>query len=91
VSVIAEWLATVIFYIMLLFFVRAIVSWLFVFGIRNQILIQINHTLSSLTEPILAPIRRFVPATGGLDLSFLIVVFGLMFVRMLLQRIAGAS
>ena len=90
-SVIAAWLATVIFYIMLLFFVRAIVSWLFVFGIRNQILIQINRTLSSLTEPILAPIRRFVPATGGLDLSFLIVVFGLMFVRTLLLRIAGAS
>ena len=90
-SVIASWLATIIFYVMVLFFVRAIIRWLLAFGIRNQILLQINHTLTSLTEPILAPIRRVVPAMGGLDLSFLVAVFGLMFIRMVLLRIAGVN
>lgn len=87
-GVIAGWLAQVISFIMILFFIRAIVSWLFVFGVRNEILMQINQALSALTEPILAPIRRYVPAAGGLDLSFLIVIFGLMFVRSVLLNIA---
>jgi YggT family protein len=86
-GIIAAWLAQVAFFIMLLFFVRAIVSWLFVFGVRNEVLLQINRALSSLTEPILAPIRRYVPAAGGIDLSFLVVVFGLHFIRMLLLSI----
>ena len=87
-AIIATWLAQIVFFIMLLFFIRAIVSWLFVFGVRNEVLIQINQALSSLTEPILAPIRRYVPAAGGLDLSFLVVVFGLQFVRMVLLNIS---
>lgn len=70
--------------LMLLFFIRAIVSWLFVFGIRNEVILQINAMLSGITEPILAPIRRFVPAAGGLDLSFLVAVFGLWFIRRVL-------
>jgi YggT family protein len=86
-SIIAAWLAQVAFFIIMLFFVQAIVSWLFIFGIRNQILIKINQALSSLTEPILAPIRRYVPAMGGIDLPFLVVVFGLQFLRIILLRI----
>ena len=69
---------------MYLFFIRAIVSWLFVFGIRNEILSRVNLMLSGMTEPILAPIRRYVPSAGGLDLSFLLAVFGLWFIRRVL-------
>jgi YggT family protein len=70
--------------LMFLFFIRAIVSWLFVFGVRNEVLLQINAMLSGITEPILGPIRRYVPAAGGLDLSFLVAVFGLWFIRRVL-------
>ena len=83
-DIIRDLLVTIIGFLMLLFFIRAIVSWLFVAGIRNEVLIQINSTLAGLTEPILAPIRRYVPAAGGLDLSFLVVVLGLWFIRRVL-------
>jgi YggT family protein len=36
------------------------------------------------TEPLLAPIRRLVPSTGGLDFSPMILLFGLYFLRMIL-------
>ena len=83
-DILRDLLVMIIGLLMFLFFIRAIVSWLFVFGIRNEVVLQINAMLSGLTEPILAPIRRYVPAAGGLDLSFLIVVFGLWFVRRVL-------
>lgn len=36
------------------------------------------------TEPLLAPIRRLLPATGGLDFSPMILLFGLYFLRSIL-------
>ena len=44
--------------------------------------------LHSLTEPLLAPIRRVLPDAGGLDFSPLILLFGLRMLRSLL--FAGA-
>ena len=38
-----------------------------------------------LTEPVLAPIRRVLPSMGGLDLSPLVVVVVLMFVKRLIH------
>lgn len=44
--------------------------------------------LHTLTEPLLAPIRRVLPDAGGLDFSPLILLFGLRMLRSLL--FAGA-
>ncbi len=42
--------------------------------------------LGSFTEPLLAPARRLLPATGGLDLSPIIVFIALMLVLKLLVQ-----
>ena len=39
------------------------------------------NVLGRLTEPLLAPIRRILPEMGGLDLSPVILLFGLRIVR----------
>ena len=39
------------------------------------------------TEPLLAPIRRLLPATGGLDFSPMILLFGLYFLRSILFQV----
>ena len=48
---------------------RVVVSWVDRQG-RNPV----SRQLIVLTEPFLAPIRRFLPATGGLDLSPFVVM-----------------
>ncbi|MCP3868956.1 MAG: YggT family protein [Gammaproteobacteria bacterium] len=40
--------------------------------------------LHSLTEPLLGPARRMLPAMGGLDLSPMLVMIGLVLLKMLL-------
>jgi YggT family protein len=55
----------------------AIFSWLYAFGVvnpRNQFVAAIGRMLYQLTEPALRPIRRFVPAFGGLDISPIILL-----------------
>lgn len=43
--------------------------------------------VAQLTEPLMAPVRRILPATGGLDFSPLVVILGLVFVRELLPSL----
>ena len=62
----------------------AIVSWLVAFGVvnmRNQFIRMVVETLYRLTEPMLRPIRRMMPNLGGVDISPVILLLGLFFVR----------
>ena len=66
-----------------------IASWLVGFGIVNSYnpaARSILRALYALTEPVFAPIRRIIPAVGGLDLSPLIVLLLIYFFRLWLQR-----
>ena len=63
------------FYIYILI-ASAIFSWLIAFNVintRSPIVSTIVDVLYRLTEPLLQPIRRFLPSFGGLDLSFIVL------------------
>ena len=65
----------------------AIMSWLVAFGVvnvRNQFIRVVVDLLFRLTEPVLRPIRRVLPNLGGVDISPVILLLGLFFVRSLL-------
>ena len=65
----------------------AVLSWLLAFGIINRhspVVNQVGRFLYQVTEPVLRPIRRFVPLIGGVDLSPLIVILLLWLLRNLL-------
>lgn len=58
--------------------IRAILSW-FSRGAN-----PLEMVLHQLTEPLLRPVRRFIPAIGGLDLSVLFVIIAIQFLRILI-------
>lgn len=63
-------------------------SWLYQFGVinsRNRAVATIGDVLWRLTEPVLAPIRRFLPDFGGLDLSPVVVFLGIFLIRQYLH------
>jgi len=62
----------------------AIMSWLVAFGVvnmRNQFIRTVVEMLYRLTEPMLRPIRRMLPNLGGVDISPVILLLGLFFIR----------
>ena len=62
----------------------AVMSWLLAFNVinyRNDIVRSVWNTANALTEPVLRPIRRIMPAMGGLDISPIIVLLILSFLR----------
>jgi YggT family protein len=63
------------------------ISWLVTFNVlntQNQVVYGVLGFLYRLTEPVLKPIRRILPAMGGIDLSPIILIVLLYFVRDLL-------
>lgn len=61
--------------ITLVFVARAILSW-FPIGFDSPVR-PVADFLHRVTEPVLAPIRSILPPLGGIDLSILIVIFGI--------------
>ena len=62
----------------------AILSWLIAFGvvnIRNDVVRAVWNLFHALTEPFLRPIRNFLPNTGGVDISPIILLLGVMLRR----------
>jgi YggT family protein len=65
----------------------AIMSWLVAFGVvntRNQFIRFVVDFLYRITEPLLRPLRRMLPNLGGVDISPVILLLGLFFLRSLL-------
>lgn len=65
-------------------FAHFIMSWLIQFqvlNIRQQFVAQVWYGLGRLLEPIYAPIRRFIPQMGGIDLSPLVALLALQALR----------
>lgn len=63
-------------------FIWIVMSWLFQFGVLNrgnQLVGVIHETLNRVFEPMLAPIRRFMPDLGGIDLSPIVLILGIIF------------
>jgi YggT family protein len=64
--------------------ISAILSWLIAFDVvnrRNRAVYTIADSLYRLTEPALRPIRKVLPDLGGLDISPVILILGLIFIR----------
>ena len=84
---IAELLKLTVYVIVFSIFVRALLSW-----VSGRVHHPMAKLLSSFTEPLLAPARRLLPATGGLDLSPIIVFIALMLVlKLLVQPLLDAG
>jgi YggT family protein len=65
----------------------AVMSWLIAFNVvnvRNDFVRSIWSTLVALTEPVLRHIRRYLPNTGGIDISPVILFLAILLVEQII-------
>ena len=79
----ADLLDTLLVIYEILLFGRIILSW-FPLGPGSP-MTSVYSFLYTVTEPVLGPIRRIMPSMGGLDLSPIIVFFGIQILRSALR------
>ena len=66
-----------------------IMSWLIAFNVvntRNQFVSQVWRVLNALTDPVLRPIRRWMPNFSGLDISPIILFLIIFFIQQVIIR-----
>jgi YggT family protein len=62
----------------------AIFSWLFAFNVinsSNRFVATLGQFFYNVTEPVLRPIRRFMPDLGGIDISPIVLLLIIFFLR----------
>ena len=70
-----------------LLIIWAVLSWLVAFNVvntGNRFVYLVGDFLNRITEPALGPIRRLMPNLGGIDISPMILILLLIFLRNLL-------
>ena len=71
--------------------ISVVMSWLISFKVvntTNRFVYLIADFTYRITEPALRPIRRFLPNLGGLDISPIVLLMVIWFVRDVLRRLA---
>ena len=70
--------------------INAILSWLVAFNIlntQNRFVFSVLDTTYKMTDPALNKIRRFIPTFGSIDISPVILILFLMFLRNIIFEI----
>ena len=70
----------------------AVMSWLIAFNVinaRNQYVNRVLAFVEAVTEPVLRPIRRVIPMLGGVDLSPIVLILALQFLKIVFNRVAA--
>jgi YggT family protein len=70
----------------------AVMSWLIAFNVvnsQNPTVRMIWDFLYRITEPALRPIRNVLPGLGGIDISPVILIIGLLFLKQLILWLFG--
>jgi len=86
-NALATLIDTVVQIYIYLLIAAAIMSWLIalnVINVRNRAVYYILSFLYRVTEPVLRPIRRIIPSIGGIDITPVIVIIALHFIRQLI-------
>jgi YggT family protein len=74
--------------------INAIISWLVAFNVlntSNRFVYSILDISYKLTDPPLNYIRRFLPNLGSIDISPIVLILGLMFLRNLVFEMFAPS
>ena len=67
--------------------ISSILSWLVAFKVvntSNQLVYTIGNFLYRITDPLLGPIRRVLPNLGGVDISPVVLILLLIFLKNLI-------
>ena len=83
-------LDTIITIYLWIIIINAILSWLVAFNIintQNRFVFSVLDATYKLTDPALNKIRRFIPTFGSIDISPLVLILFLMFLRNLIFEI----
>ena len=81
-------IAMVVNVLVMLVIIQFIIGLLFAFNVINRgndFMVQLYNSIQALLDPLLRPIRRFMPNTGAIDFSPIVLILLLNAIIIILQ------
>jgi YggT family protein len=88
---IISYLIQIIQVVVIVQFVLSLLITFNVVNMHNNFVESLWRALNAILDPILNPIRRIMPNTGGIDFSPMVLIIGLVIVQKILWGIAMSS
>ncbi len=89
-GLIAQLLITALDIYIYIIIANVIISWLIVFdvvNIRNPKAANLICLLEKVTDPVYKPLRKYIPPIGGIDLTPIIIIFGIYLLQNIILRL----
>ena len=88
---IVSYLISIIVMVVIVQFVLSLLISFNVVNMHNQFVESLWRAVNAILEPILAPVRKFMPDTGAIDLSPMVVIILLTILQIVLRNLAYAA
>ena len=88
---IVGFLVSIVVTLVIVQFVLSLLISFNVVNMHNNLVAALWQAVNALLEPVLRPVRRFMPHTGALDLSPMVLIIGLTILQIILKNLAYAS
>ncbi|KPF54111.1 YggT family protein [Novosphingobium capsulatum] len=86
-----DYLISVVSMVVIVQFVMSLLISFNVINTSNNAVVAIWRALNAILDPLLAPIRRFMPNTGGIDFSPMVLIVLLRLLSILLNGLAASG
>jgi YggT family protein len=80
--------------VVMLVIVQFVMSLLISFNVvnlHNDFVAAIWRAVNALLDPVLKPVRRYMPDTGAIDISPMVLIIGLTIIQIVLKNLAVAT
>ena len=88
---IVGYLSQIVFVVVMVSFVLGMLIMFNVLSLQTPFVAALYTALNAILDPVLRPIRRFMPDTGMLDLSPIVLIIGLQVLQYLLIGVYNSS
>jgi len=88
---IVGYLISIIVTVVIVQFVLSLLISFNVVNLHNNFVAAVWQAVNAILEPLLRPVRRYMPDTGTLDLSPMVLIIGLSILQIILKNLAYAS
>ena len=88
---IVGYLINIVVMLVIVQFVMSLLISFNVVNLHNDFVAAIWRAVNALLDPVLKPIRRYMPDTGAIDISPMVLIIGLTIIQIVLKNLAVAT
>ncbi len=88
---IVGYLISIVVMLVIVQFVMSLLISFNVVSLHNDVVAAIWRAVNALLDPVLKPVRRYMPDTGAIDISPMVLIIGLTILQIVLKNLAVAT